>query len=164
MQTRALHNEVLGEVLVRPLRDGDVETVVSVFRRLSPESRARRYHGPKPRLIDADLQLLARVDRDRHVLVAHVVGDAEPAALARLVRSGSSAEIAFEVADVYQGRGLGTQLVGLLLADARAAGIARVEAVVEPRNRGALALLRRILGRPSMRYEGNELVVAAPLC
>jgi RimJ/RimL family protein N-acetyltransferase len=161
MHARSLHNDALGEVVVRPLADGDEATVAALFERLSPESRARRYHGSKPRLTDSDLQLLARVDRDRHVLVAYVGG--APAALARLVRDGDSAEIAFEVADAYHCRGLGSQLVELLLADARAAGIARVEAYVEPRNRRALALLRRALGRPVVRCEGAELRVAAPL-
>lgn len=161
MHTRSLRNDALGRVAVRPLADGDTATVAALFDRLSPESRARRYHGSKPRLTGSDLDVLARVDGNRHVLVAYVAG--APAAVARLVRDGDSAEIAFEVADAYHGCGLGTQLVELLLADARAAGIARVEASVEVRNRRALALLRRVLGRPVVCCEGAELRVAAPL-
>jgi RimJ/RimL family protein N-acetyltransferase len=161
VHARVLRNDALGDVVVRPLADGDAATVAAVFDRLSPESRARRYHGAKPRLTESDLRVLARVDGNRHVLVAYVGG--APAALARLVRAGDSAEIAFEVADAHHCRGLGTQLVGLLLADARAAGIARVEASAEPRNRRAVALLRRVLGRPAVRCEGAELRVAAPL-
>jgi RimJ/RimL family protein N-acetyltransferase len=163
MHARALASRELGAVLVRPLADGDVATVAALFERLSPASRARRYHGSKPRLTKPDLRQLARVDRDRHALVAYVGGDDAPAAIARLVRDGETAEIAFEVADVYQGRGLGTRLVELLLADARAAGIARVEALVEVDNRPAFALLRRVLGRPAIRCDGRELRVAAGL-
>ena len=164
MNTRALPNRKLGAVVtVRPLADGDTATVAALFERLGPESRARRFHGGKPRLTDADLRLLASVTPDRHALVAYVEGDDAPAGIARLVRSGRSAEIAFEVADRYQGAGIGTQLTTLLLDDARAAGIECVEAYVEAANRPALALLRRVLGRPSARFDGAQLHVAAPL-
>lgn len=164
MNARALTNRRLGAlVTVRPLRDGDTDTIAALFDRLGPESRARRFHGSKPRLTESDLRALAAVDATRHVLVAHVDGDPEPAAAARLVREGDAAEIAFEVADRYQGAGLGTQLVELLLADARAAGIARVEAYVESGNRAAFALLRRVLGRPSVRLDGGDVLVSAPL-
>jgi hypothetical protein len=50
-----------------------------------------------------------------------------------------------------------------LLADARAAGFAQVEAYVEPANYGAQALLRRVLGRPAFRFDGADLRVVAPL-
>jgi GNAT superfamily N-acetyltransferase len=52
------------------------------------------------------------------VLVAYADGDREPVALARLVRSGRSAEIAFEVADAYQGNGIGSALAQEVVADA----------------------------------------------
>jgi ribosomal protein S18 acetylase RimI-like enzyme len=167
MNARAFPNRILGRVVtVRPLADGDEQTVAAVFDRLGPESRAGRFHGPKPRLTASDLRLLAAVGADRHVLVAYVEGDPEPAALARLARSpedAAAAEIAFEVADCYQGAGIATQLVTLLLADARAAGFERVEAYVESENRGAVALLRRVLGRPALQFDGGGLRVAAPL-
>jgi RimJ/RimL family protein N-acetyltransferase len=165
MTARAFANRTLGAVVtVRPLADGDTATVAALFDRLGPESRARRFHGPKPRLTESDLRQLAAVGVDRHVLVAYVEGDAAPAGIARLVRAAGdarAAEIAFEVADRYTGAGIGTQLVELLLADARAAGIERVEASVEPGNRAALALLRRALGRPSQRLDGGTVHVAA---
>jgi ribosomal protein S18 acetylase RimI-like enzyme len=164
MNTRAYANRTLRKhVTIRPLAGGDTATVAALFDRLSPASRASRYHAPKPRLTDGDLEQLATVSPDRHVLVAYVDGDEEPAAIARLARAGDSAEIAFEVADCYQGAGIGTQLVSLLLEDARAAGIARVEAYVETSNRRAFALLRRVLGRPALRIDGGEVHVAAAL-
>ncbi|MGZ4355018.1 MAG: N-acetyltransferase family protein [Gaiellaceae bacterium] len=167
MNAHALHNRKLEAVVtVRPLRDGDSQTIAALFERLGPESRARPFHGPKPRLTESDLRQLAEVGPDRHVLVAYVEGDAAPAGIARLARDAHdprAAEIAFEVADCYQGAGVGTQLVELLLADARAAGFERVEAYVESSNRAAFALLRRVLGRPSVRIDGGDVLVAAPL-
>ena len=40
----------LDGISIRPLRNGDTETVAAVFERLSDESRRRRFGGPKPRL------------------------------------------------------------------------------------------------------------------
>ena len=84
-------------------------------------------------------------------------------AIARLVRDGDSAEIAFEVADELQWRGIGTALTGELIADARAAGIKEITALVASDNPAALALLRRILDALEIRFEGAELVVRAAL-
>src|SRR5215471_9634522 len=100
----------IGGVTIRPLRNGDRETVEAVFSRLSDESRRRRFGGSKPRLLESDLALLARVDGDHHVLVAYAEGDPFPAGLARFVRQGQAAEVAFEVADEHQGRRIGSAL------------------------------------------------------
>jgi len=165
MHSRALHNRKLGRlVIVRLLDDGDTDAIAALFERLGPESRRHRFHGAKPRLTPDELAALALVDGDHHVLVAYVDGDERPAAMARLVRNANErrdGEIAFEVADPYQGYGIGTQLVRLLLTDARAAGITRVDAFVQSSNRAALDLLRRVLDAPIFRVEGAETVVAA---
>ena len=165
MHARAFHGNTLGTVvIVRSLANGDTATVAALFDRLSPASRERRYHSAKPRLTRGELAHLARVGPDSHVLVAHVDGDRLPAGMARLVRDASdrtAGEIAFEVADLYQGRGIGKLLVEMLLADARAAGIRRVDAWVQTSNRAALGLLRAVLDRASVRVEGAETLVAA---
>ena len=165
MHARALHNRKLNAIVtVRLLDNGDTAAVGALFERLGSASRERRFHAAKPRLTSSELDALARVDGDHHVLVAYVAGDPLPAAMARIVRSAQdrhTGEIAFEVADPYQGCGIGTQLVELLLADARAAGIAHVDALVQTSNRAALVLLRRVLTVPMVRVEGAETVVAA---
>jgi GNAT superfamily N-acetyltransferase len=165
MQTEALHNRKLGTfITIRMLDDGDTATVAALFDRLGPASRERRFHTAKPRLTSNELIALSRVDENHHVLVAHVDGDPLPAAMARIVRDTHdrrSGELAFEVADVYQGCGIGMQIVERLLADARAAGIVQVEALVQTSNRAALALLRRVLCAPMVRIDGSETLVAA---
>ncbi len=167
MHTRAVHNSRLGRlVLVRPLADGDTATVAALFERLGDASRSARYHGTKPRLPQRDLACLAAVGPDSHVLVAYVDGDPLPAGMARLARHADdrrAGEVAFEVADRYQGSGIGTLLVESLLADARAAGFLRVDAVVQPSNRAALGLLRRTLDRLTLRMDGDAILAAAPL-
>jgi ribosomal protein S18 acetylase RimI-like enzyme len=163
MHTRALHPKSGPPLLVRPLRNGDVDTVSAVFDRLGERSRRARFNGPKPRLGTADLDRLAAVDSRRHVLVAYVDGDPRPVAIARLVRDGRSAEIAFEVADEYQQRGIGAALTAELIADARAAGITEITALVAGDNPAAVALLRRLLDVLDVRFEGPELSIRAAL-
>ncbi len=163
MQTRALklaHGEVL---TVRPLLNGDVDTVLSVFERLGEQSRRTRFNGAKPRLSEAELKHLATVDATRHALVGYLKGDDRPVAIARLVRDGASAEIAFEVADEHQRLGIGSALTAELLADARAAGITEVTALVSTGNEAAMSLLRRLLSELEVRFEGPELSVRAAL-
>ena len=163
--TRALRLRRGQVLLVRPLRDGDVETVAEVFERLGERSRRARFNGPKPRLSSAELEHLATVDDTHHVLVAYLEGDERdrPVALARLVREGSSAEIAFEVADEHQRLGIGSALAAELLGDARAAGIAEVTALVSSENTAAVSVLRRVLDRLEVRFEGPELSIRAAL-
>ncbi|MGH3111283.1 MAG: GNAT family N-acetyltransferase, partial [Gaiellaceae bacterium] len=136
MQTRYVDG-----VTIRVLRNGDTATVAGVFERLGARSRERRFCGAKPRLSVAELGLLARVDATHHVLVGYRDADPEPVAIARLVRDGQTAEVAFEVADAYQGRGIGTILTRELAADARAAGITELHATVCGDNTPAVSLL-----------------------
>jgi GNAT superfamily N-acetyltransferase len=137
-----MHAEVIRGITIRPLRNGEAEVVQAVFDRLSPRSRLLRFHGAKTVLTPADLRALARVDDTHHVLVALV--DGEPIGIARLVRVDDTAEVAFAVADAWQGRGVGTILADRLRADARAAGITRFVAEVQPDNAPSLALVRRL--------------------
>lgn len=163
MRARSVQAKGGPRLTVRPLRDGDVDTVWAVFERLGEGSRRLRFNGSKPRLTTTELAQLAAVDSTRHALVAHVEGDPRPVAIARLVRDGSSAELAFEVADEWQQRGIGSALTAELVADARAAGITEVTALVASDNRAAVALLRRILGSLEVRFEGPELSVRVVL-
>jgi len=163
MHTRILKSPHGPDILIRPLRHGDTSTIQSVFERLGEASRRARFNGVKTKLGPDDLDWLATVGPNNQVLVAWVDGDPDPAATARLVRAGDSAEIAFEVADVYQGRGIGSALARLLVADAQAAGIQEVTALVRSDNSAALALLRSVLGRLELRFEGPDTLVRAPL-
>jgi ribosomal protein S18 acetylase RimI-like enzyme len=143
-------------VTVRLLQDGDTATVAALFARLGSRSRERRFCGAKPTLSETELRALARSDASHHVLVGYVDDDPEPAGMAHLVRTGSAAEIAFEVADVYQGRGIGSTLAGELAADARAAGIPEVVATVCGDNPQAVSLLRKLAGSLHVTWRGRE--------
>jgi ribosomal protein S18 acetylase RimI-like enzyme len=143
-------------VTIRQLRNGDAATVRALFDRLGERSRERRFCGAKPQLSETELAALAHVDADHHVLVAFVDGDPAPAGIARLVRDGRSAEIAFEVADEHQGRRLGSALAGELAADARAAGITQLVATVCGDNPAVVSLLRRVAGSLHVTWQRGE--------
>lgn len=151
MQTRYVEG-----VAIRSLRNGDTATVAALFDRLGPRSRELRFCAAKPRLSEAELVLLARVDGTHHVLVGYVDGDPRPAAIARLVRVGREGEIAIEVADVHQGRGIGSLLVRELAADARAAGITTLVATVCDDNPRVVSLLKRIASSLRVSRRGWE--------
>jgi ribosomal protein S18 acetylase RimI-like enzyme len=151
-----MHSRYIDGLTIRPLRDGDTATVAALFERLGPRSREQRFCGAKPRLRATELEALARVDAERHVLVAYMDDDAEPAGIARLVRDGDAAEVAFEVADAYQGRGVGTVLARELAADARAAGISNLVATVCGDNPPVVSLLRRIAQSLHVSWHGRE--------
>ena len=152
----AMQTRYIDGLTIRPLRDGDTVTVAALFDRLSSRSRERRFCGAKPRLLDAELAALARVDVDHHVLVAFIDGDAQPVGMARLVQNDGTAEIAFEVADAFQGRGVGSILARELASDARAAGITSLVATVCGDNPPVVSVLRRIAHSLHVTWHGRE--------
>lgn len=164
MHTRLLSPRNGPTLLVRPLANGDVESVRAVFAQLSPESRRARFNGPKPCLSTSELEQLATIDSSRHALLAYVEGNERPIAIARLAReSRDRAEIAFAVADAHQHRGIGSALAAELIADARAAGITEITALTSSDNPAALALLRRTTSVLDITFEGPALSVRAAI-
>jgi GNAT superfamily N-acetyltransferase len=151
-----MHARYVDGLTIRPLRNGDTATVEALFARLGERSRTQRFCGAKPRLTERDLLALARIDENRHALVGYVDRDDEPAAIARLVRDGNRAEIAFEVADAYQGRGFGSILARELAADARAAGITELVGTVCGDNPPMVSILRRIGRSLDVTWSGGE--------
>jgi ribosomal protein S18 acetylase RimI-like enzyme len=79
------------------------------------------------------------------------------------VREGKRAEVAFEVADDYQGRGIGTILTRELAADARAAGVTELVATVCGDNPRAVSLLARVAKSLQSSWRGGEQELVARL-
>jgi GNAT superfamily N-acetyltransferase len=158
-----MHTRYVDGITIRPLRDGDEATVAAMFSRLGDASRAKRFCTGKPRLTSTELTYLSRVDAGRHVLVGYVDGDPLPVAIARLVRAGDSAEVAFEVADDHQGKGIGTVLTRELAADARAAGVRRLLATTCGDNPRATSVLAKVSSSLQVRILGRERELVAAL-
>jgi RimJ/RimL family protein N-acetyltransferase len=154
-----------GLVSVERLRGGDRGAVLEVFSRMSERSRRLRFHGPKPRLREVEVERFVDVGCcGREAVAATDLVTGAVVGTARFVRDDDdprSAEVAFEVVDDCQGRGVGGRLVDELGALARRQGIHRFHATVVPGNEPALALLRRAgrLVHSSYVDGAHELVV-----
>ena len=97
------------------------------------------------------------------MLVGYLGGDPEPVGIARLVRDGRAAEVAFAVADAYQGRGIGTILTRELAADARAPGSPSCWRPSAATTSQAVSLLARVSQSLQVRWRGGERELVARL-
>jgi CRP-like cAMP-binding protein/GNAT superfamily N-acetyltransferase len=131
------------ELLLRPVLPGDRERTLRGHVEFSNDTLYRRFMSartPSPEM----LHYLAEVDYVRHFVWVVTALDGYPVADARFVRDeGAStvAEIAFTVADMYQGRGLGKFLMGALAVAARAGGVEKFRARVFSSNTSMRAIL-----------------------
>jgi CRP-like cAMP-binding protein len=119
------------QLLLRPVLPGDDERTVHGHIQFSSETLYRRFMTarlPSPAL----MHYLSEVDYVDH-FVWVVTDGSDPVADARFVRDEvdpTIAEIAFTVADAYQGRGIGSFLIGALSIAARVDGVERFSARV----------------------------------
>ena len=139
--------DIHADIHVRPLRRDEAEVLDRVFAGLSPQSRHLRFHSPIIRLTAPVRRALLAVDGWDHVALVAVSGRGEPVGIARLIRDpvrSHEAEIAFEVVDAWQRRGVGRLLLTALAERATDIGVRRVRALVLPANAAAFAVLRSV--------------------
>ena len=148
---------------VRPIRSEDETDLARFFTELSFESRVFRFFVA---IANADALAKQMVNVDyatRYGLVAVAGADRRIVGHAMYVKTGPrKAELALAVADKYQGRGLGTILLGQLGEAAAAAGIDVLEAIVMPENHHMLKLLRESGFPISVRSEPGEIHAELP--
>ncbi len=114
---------------IRPIVPSDTDRLTHFHEHLSRETVYRRFFSAHPHLRPEELARFTRVDyRERLALIA-LVGDTL-VAVARYDRAPftARAEVAFVVADAFQGHGLGTLLLEHLASAARRRGISTFEA------------------------------------
>lgn len=139
------------DAYVLPLQRTDRATLAAEFETLTPESRRRRFLAPVMRLSDAMLEHLVDdvdgVDHVALVLCAETSPDVfDPVALARMVRysdAPDAVDLAVTVKDTWQGRGVATALLEVLMLR-RPVGVARIVTEVFTDNRASLLMLRRL--------------------
>lgn len=133
------------------LRPTDRENLAEAFEELSPESRRQRFLTPMAHLTATMLDhLVDDVDGIDHIALVLSAetspGTYDPIALARMVRyddQPDAADLAVTVKDAWQGRGVASALLGVLV-EKRPAGVTRVITEVAQENEASLAMLRRL--------------------
>jgi succinyl-CoA synthetase alpha subunit/GNAT superfamily N-acetyltransferase len=107
----------------RPPHGDDLESVIRFFRGLSDESLYRRFHG-HPSVGPGMVEPILEPDWIERGALVGVQGDHVVAAANYVrLREARTAEVAFAVADDFQGRGIGTRLLEQLASTAASVGI-----------------------------------------
>jgi CRP-like cAMP-binding protein len=133
---------------IRPILPTDRGKLADTQPGFSRESHYKRFFSAPP-LSDKVVQYLVDVDYFDHfawVALPAQDDDGPGVASARYIRERTApdtAEVAFSVVDDYQGRGLGTLLVGALAVAAAQNGVRRFRARVLAENEPMRAILRR---------------------
>jgi acyl-CoA synthetase (NDP forming)/GNAT superfamily N-acetyltransferase len=140
--TRAWEADVVlrdgGAAHIRPIRPADADALQAFHVAQSPRSTYLRFFAPMPRLSPRDLARFTTVDHHDRVALVVLVGEAI-IGVGRYDRVGDGvAEVAFNVSDAHQGRGVGSVLLEHLVVAAREQGITRFVAEVLPENRKML--------------------------
>jgi RimJ/RimL family protein N-acetyltransferase len=145
---------------MRPLTREDRDGLLSLFHRLSAESRWRRFMSPKPTLAPRELDYMTDIDHVAHEAFAAVdERDGSLVGVARYVRhtgTETTAELAVEVADELQRRGIGTALCRRVIERAQENGFTVLTATALWSNQPARRLLRN-LGFLARRSQGREI-------
>jgi RimJ/RimL family protein N-acetyltransferase len=134
-------------VRVRSIHDEDSALLADIFARLSPASRLARFLVPKWGLTASELRYLTEVDHHNHeAVIALTRLRGEPVGVARFVRDSgdpTSAEVAVEVVDEWQGRGVGSLMVRRLAARARSEDVTQFTALMSADNTRSRRLLSK---------------------
>lgn len=159
---------VIGHAIsIRPLRADDCEIEYRFIAGLSLETRNNRLLGGAPPVTPEYAARLTRVDYPRELALAAVVMLDSQEILIGVARyaleaDGAGCEFAMVVADAWQGRGIGTQLLERLAGAARAHAIARISGYVLSTNATMLGFARR-RGLRLLRVPGDATLTQVTL-
>jgi len=133
-------------ILLRPIKRDDAEAWLAFTKRLSQHTLYLRYHHVPKAMTEEDAIRFCTVDyRDTFAFVGEVLEDStrEIVADGRYYRlpGKQSADVAFTIADGYQGKGIGTRLLEWLANVARDNGITAFEGDVLAENVEMMAVL-----------------------
>lgn len=149
---------------VRPIRPTDADALQAFHVAQSERSTYMRFFMPLERLPDKDLTHLVTVDgvdRVAFVAVSGTGADERIIGVGRYDRlDETAAEVAFNISDAHQGKGLGSVLLEHLAAAARERGVRRFVAEVLPSNGRMLAVFRDAGYAVRQRTEDGVVSVA----
>jgi acetyltransferase len=136
-------------VRIRPLRPDDCELELQFVTRLSPRTRYLRTQYSAAEPTRSDIERLLDLDYDERLAMAALVADEDVERIIGVSRyarieATTRAECAVVVADDWQGRGLGTELMRSLAEAAAARGYTSLEGTTLADNSRLVAWARRL--------------------
>ncbi|MFK5634147.1 MULTISPECIES: GNAT family N-acetyltransferase [unclassified Ornithinimicrobium] len=147
---------------VRPIRPDDTEAIHEFHAGQSEESIYLRFFAPIKRLSDKDVHRFTHVDYVDRVALVMTIRDklAGIGRYDRLEPGGTVAEVAFNVSDHHQGRGIGSVLLEHLADIGREGGVRRFVADVLPQNRRMIGVFRDAGYEVSHEFDDGVIAVA----
>jgi acetyltransferase len=142
--------EGVGELFIRPIRPEDAPLLVELFESLSKQSVHFRFFGPLKMLSPGMLARFTQIDYDREIALV-ALGGTEPnekmLGVARVITdiyNRKNAEFSVVVGDLWQGKGIGAELLKRCLSISKERGIEKVKGIVLPENTQMLALGKKL--------------------
>ncbi|WP_103513144.1 GNAT family N-acetyltransferase [Streptomyces sp. SM13] len=148
------------EITVRRADRGDLAAARAMHDRCSQRTLGLRYHGP---VQDADRYLDHLLSPRFGRTLAVQTASGKLVALGHLLWDGDETEVALLVEDDWQRRGIGSELLGRLVALAVEAGCDSVYAVTQSHNTGMVAAMRALELPLDYQIEEGTLVITARL-
>ncbi|WP_137990694.1 GNAT family N-acetyltransferase [Streptomyces vilmorinianum] len=148
------------EITVRRADQRDLVAARAMHDRCSERTLGLRYHGP---VGDADRYLNHLLSPRFGRTLAVQTASGRLVALGHLLWDGDETEVALMVEDDWQRRGIGSELLGRLVAMAVEAGCESVYAVTQSSNTGMVAAMRALNLPLDYQIEEGTLVITARL-
>ncbi|MFF3316318.1 GNAT family N-acetyltransferase [Streptomyces sp. NPDC003035] len=148
------------EITVRRVDQSDLAAARAMHDRCSERTLGLRYHGP---VGDADRYLNHLLSPRFGRTLAVQTTSGRLVALGHLLWDGDETEVALLVEDDWQRRGIGSELLGRLVAMAVEAGCESVYAVTQSSNTGMVAAMRALNLPLDYQIEEGTLVITARL-
>ncbi|GAA1179306.1 bifunctional GNAT family N-acetyltransferase/acetate--CoA ligase family protein [Ornithinimicrobium humiphilum] len=147
---------------IRPIRPDDAEAIHEFHAAQSEESIYLRFFAPIKRLSDKDVHRFTHVDYSDRVALVMTIRDkiAGIGRYDRLQPGGPVAEVAFNVSDHHQGRGIGSVLLEHLADIGRELGVRRFVADVLPQNRKMIGVFRDAGYDASHEFDDGVIAVS----
>ncbi|MFE0651465.1 GNAT family N-acetyltransferase [Streptomyces sp. NPDC059534] len=148
------------EITVRRADQRDLAAARAMHDRCSARTLGLRYHGP---VGDANRYLDHLLSPRFGRTLAVQTTSGRLVALGHLLWDGDETEVALMVEDDWQRRGIGSELLGRLVAMAEEAGCDSVYAVTQSSNTGMVAAMRALNLPLDYQIEEGTLVITARL-